>query len=89
MAFTLSTAASTLAAEVGLSARIVMLGSSSRCDSLDRSRPVAMTDRPRFWNATASAEPMPPALQPVIKTYLGAIVSMCSSTLASLDTLTA
>ncbi len=51
----------------------VTLGSFSRFDILDRLRAVANTWRPRSWKASASAAPMPPALQPVMRTDLGAM----------------
>ncbi len=51
-----------------------MLERSARWDNLDRSRPVAKTDRPRFRKARAKAEPIPPALQPVMRTELMVIV---------------
>lgn len=51
----------------------VTFGRFSRFVVLDRVRAVAKTCKPRDWNSSASAYPIPPALQPVIRTDLGAI----------------
>jgi hypothetical protein len=50
------------------SVRSMMLGRSTRCDILDREQAVAKTWRPRFWKDFAREEPMPPLLQPVMRT---------------------
>ncbi|SPQ26433.1 2577d48c-f79d-462c-bb09-39e862aa7450 [Thermothielavioides terrestris] len=66
---TAATAASMLAREVTSSGSRVTSG---RCANsggiLAGSRAVAKTWKPRFWKATARAAPMPPALQPVMRT---------------------
>ncbi len=51
----------------------VTLGNFSRSAIFDLVRAVAKTWRPCCWNAMARAEPMPPALQPVMRTDLGVI----------------
>jgi hypothetical protein len=48
----------------------VIFGMFSRCDILDRERAVAKTWRLRLEKEKARAEPMPPAEQPVMRTYL-------------------
>ena len=48
----------------------VIPGSSSRGDILDAVRAEADARKPCFWDFSASANPMPPLLQPVIKTDL-------------------
>ena len=54
--------------------RRVTLGVFSKWDILAGSRAVAKTCMLRCWNAEASEEPMPPELQPVMRTDLRAMV---------------
>ena len=51
-----------------------MLGSVNRCAIFDGLRAVAKTRRLHFWKATARADPMPPSLQPVMRTVLSAMI---------------
>jgi len=73
LALTISIAACTLGKEVGSIAIVVTLERYSRCDIFSRLRALAKTCRPRFWKASTSAEPIPPVLQPVIRTDLRAM----------------
>lgn len=57
-----------LVAELTSRARRVTFGRLPRCDILERVRAVAKTWRFRFWKATAREDPMPPRLQPVMRT---------------------
>ena len=72
---TASTASAIEEDEVISSVRRVMLGSCSRSDILDRLRAVAKTWTPRRANSFARPWPMPPVLQPVMRTVLGAITT--------------
>lgn len=58
------------------SVRSNALGRVDRCDILEFSRAVAKTWRLYFWNDSTRAEPMPPAMQPVMRTVLRAMVMM-------------
>lgn len=72
-ALTASTAAVTLDWMVTSRARRVTLCRFARMGILDRVRAVAKTCKPRSWKASARAPPMPPSLQPVMRTDLGAM----------------
>lgn len=52
---------------------MVMLGRLDRLGILDGVRAVAKTCKPRSWKASARAPPMPPSLQPVMRTDLRAM----------------
>jgi hypothetical protein len=56
--------------DVTSSVRRVIFEIFSRCDILDRERAVAKTWRLRLEKEEARVEPMPPAEQPVMRTYL-------------------
>lgn len=70
-ALTASAAAVMLDSIVTSRARRVTLGRFARFRILDRVRAVAKTCNPRSWKASARAPPMPPSLQPVIRTDFG------------------
>ena len=53
--------------------RMVTLGMEARWEAFEGVRTAAKTWRPRFWKATDRAEPIPPALVPVMRTVLGDI----------------
>ena len=55
--------------EVTSSVKRVIFGREERWVIFERERAVAKTWRPRFENDSASAEPIPPAEQPVMRTY--------------------
>lgn len=72
-ALTASTAAAMLDWTVTSRARMVTLGRLPRLGILDGVRAVAKTCKPRSWKASARAPPMPPSLQPVMRTDLRAM----------------
>lgn len=69
----LSTAAA-IDAELTTSRGRISIPMAARCCTLARLRAVAKTRRPLEWKTFANASPIPPSLQPVIRT-LFAIIS--------------
>ena len=53
------------------------LGREARWEALEGVRAVAKTRRPRAWKARARAEPIPPALVPVMRTACGGGMVVC------------
>jgi hypothetical protein len=63
-----STAAEMLEGTVTSRVKRVTFGRAARCDNFCRERAEAKMCMLRLWKASTRADPMPPALQPVIRT---------------------